>query len=118
MEFTREPDPQLGFVAWGWLTMGQLLSLGLVAAGVAVAFTRWIRPQHGRLLKFTEQILSADLRSASSLLDLAPTEFERRNFRDNNRFRALEQPRGPVQGFHTFQGWDGFPPILCQICHS
>ena len=26
VEFTRQPDPQLGFIAFRWLTMGQLLS--------------------------------------------------------------------------------------------
>jgi prolipoprotein diacylglyceryltransferase len=34
VEFTRQPDPQIGFIAFDWLTMGQLLSAGLVAAGV------------------------------------------------------------------------------------
>lgn len=33
-EFFRQPDPQLGFIAFGWLTQGQLLSLPLVFAGV------------------------------------------------------------------------------------
>ena len=33
VEFVREPDPQLGFVL-GWLTMGQILSLAQLAAGV------------------------------------------------------------------------------------
>jgi phosphatidylglycerol:prolipoprotein diacylglycerol transferase len=32
-EFFRQPDPQLGFLAWGWLTMGQLLSLPMIMAG-------------------------------------------------------------------------------------
>ena len=32
-EFARAPDDQLGFVALGWLTMGQLLSGLMVAAG-------------------------------------------------------------------------------------
>ena len=32
-EFFREPDPQLGFIAWDWLTMGQLLSLPMVVVG-------------------------------------------------------------------------------------
>lgn len=36
VEFTREPDPQLGFIALGWLTMGQLLSAALVFAGAAL----------------------------------------------------------------------------------
>jgi phosphatidylglycerol:prolipoprotein diacylglycerol transferase len=34
VEFVREPDAQLGYLAWGWLTMGQLLSLPLVALGL------------------------------------------------------------------------------------
>jgi phosphatidylglycerol:prolipoprotein diacylglycerol transferase len=33
VEFIREPDPQLGYLAFGWLTMGQLLSLPMVLAG-------------------------------------------------------------------------------------
>jgi phosphatidylglycerol:prolipoprotein diacylglycerol transferase len=37
-EFFREPDPQLGFL-WGGLTMGMLLSLPMIAAGVA--FVLW-----------------------------------------------------------------------------
>lgn len=35
VEYTREPDVQIGFIVGGWLTMGQLLSLTMVAAGVA-----------------------------------------------------------------------------------
>jgi phosphatidylglycerol---prolipoprotein diacylglyceryl transferase len=34
VEFTREPDSQLGFIAFGWLTMGQLLSFAIGVAGV------------------------------------------------------------------------------------
>lgn len=33
-EFVREPDAGIGFLAWDWLTMGQLLSLPLVALGL------------------------------------------------------------------------------------
>lgn len=33
-ELFRQPDPQLGFIAFGWLTQGQLLSLPLVIAGI------------------------------------------------------------------------------------
>ena len=33
VEFVREPDPQLGYLAFGWLTMGQLLSLPMIAVG-------------------------------------------------------------------------------------
>lgn len=34
VEFVRQPDPQLGYLAFGWLTMGQLLSLPLIVVGV------------------------------------------------------------------------------------
>lgn len=49
IEFVRQPDAQLGYLWGGWLTMGQVLSLPLIIAGVALlvyAFkTR--RPQEG-----------------------------------------------------------------------
>ncbi|HIR00672.1 MAG TPA: prolipoprotein diacylglyceryl transferase [Candidatus Aveggerthella stercoripullorum] len=35
-EFVREPDAQLGYLWGGWLTMGQLLSLPLVLAGICI----------------------------------------------------------------------------------
>lgn len=35
-EFTREPDAQLGFIAFGWLTMGQLLSIVIALVGLAL----------------------------------------------------------------------------------
>jgi len=40
VEFVRQPDAHLGFVL-GWLTMGQILSLAQVAAGLI--FWRWTR---------------------------------------------------------------------------
>ncbi|WP_148861805.1 prolipoprotein diacylglyceryl transferase [Marinobacter fonticola] len=33
-ELYRQPDAQLGYLAWNWLTMGQLLSLPMVLAGL------------------------------------------------------------------------------------
>jgi phosphatidylglycerol---prolipoprotein diacylglyceryl transferase len=36
MECFRQPDAQLGFLAWGWLTMGQLLSIPVILVGVIV----------------------------------------------------------------------------------
>jgi phosphatidylglycerol:prolipoprotein diacylglycerol transferase len=39
VEFVRVPDAQLGYLAFGWLTMGQLLSLPLVAVGL---FWLWL----------------------------------------------------------------------------
>ncbi|MDP1604606.1 MAG: prolipoprotein diacylglyceryl transferase [Legionella sp.] len=34
IEFFREPDVQLGFVAFDWLTMGQLLSIPMLLGGI------------------------------------------------------------------------------------
>ena len=39
VEFFRAPDPQLGYLAWHWLTMGQLLSLPMFGFG----FMLWWR---------------------------------------------------------------------------
>ena len=36
VEFVREPDLQLGFIAFDWLTMGQLLSVPLIIVGVVL----------------------------------------------------------------------------------
>ena len=36
VEFVREPDVQLGFVAFDWLTMGQILSLPLIITGIVL----------------------------------------------------------------------------------
>lgn len=34
IEFFRQPDPHLGFIAFNWLTMGQLLSVPMVVVGL------------------------------------------------------------------------------------
>lgn len=34
VEFVRVPDEQLGYLAFGWVTMGQVLSLPLIALGL------------------------------------------------------------------------------------
>ena len=49
VEFVREPDVQLGYLWGGWLTMGQVLSLPLVAVGIAVLVyaIRMKKPQQG-----------------------------------------------------------------------
>lgn len=36
IEFVREPDVQLGYLWGGWLTMGQVLSVPLIVAGIAL----------------------------------------------------------------------------------
>jgi phosphatidylglycerol:prolipoprotein diacylglycerol transferase len=44
VEFVREPDAQLGYLAFGWLTMGQVLSLPLIAIGL---FLFWLSRREG-----------------------------------------------------------------------
>lgn len=36
VEFFREPDPQIGYLAFGWLTKGQLLSLPMFIVGISL----------------------------------------------------------------------------------
>ncbi len=43
IEFTRQPDEQLGFIAFGWLTMGQLLSAALFVGGLLLWVLRGVR---------------------------------------------------------------------------
>ena len=38
IEFVREPDRHLGFIAFDWLTMGQLLSLPMILVGLLLLF--------------------------------------------------------------------------------
>jgi phosphatidylglycerol:prolipoprotein diacylglycerol transferase len=35
VEFLRLPDAHIGYLAWGWLTMGQLLSIPMILVGIA-----------------------------------------------------------------------------------
>ncbi len=41
-EMFREPDPQLGFL-WGGLTMGMLLSVPMIIAGLILIVLAWRR---------------------------------------------------------------------------
>ncbi|SIT72169.1 Prolipoprotein diacylglyceryl transferase [Ectothiorhodosinus mongolicus] len=43
VEFVREPDLHLGYLALGWLTMGQLLSLPMMLAGGLLLYTAYRR---------------------------------------------------------------------------
>ena len=45
IEFFREPDLHLGFVALNWMTMGQVLSAPLIAAGLILLILAYIKPQ-------------------------------------------------------------------------
>ncbi len=44
VEFVRQPDAQLGYLAFGWLTMGQVLSLPLIVVGVVLLTLAYGRP--------------------------------------------------------------------------
>lgn len=44
VEFVRQPDPQIGYLM-GWMTMGQLLCLGQIAAGLVLWY--WTRRRAG-----------------------------------------------------------------------
>lgn len=36
VEFVRLPDPQIGYLAFGWLTMGQVLSIPMLLFGIGI----------------------------------------------------------------------------------
>lgn len=49
VEFFRQPDAGIGYLAFGWLTMGMVLSLPMVAAGIwAIVRARTARKQTGQ----------------------------------------------------------------------
>lgn len=43
IEFFRQPDPQLGFIAFDWLTMGQLLSIPMILFGAWLMIAAYSR---------------------------------------------------------------------------
>jgi phosphatidylglycerol:prolipoprotein diacylglycerol transferase len=43
VEFVRLPDPQLGYIAFGWLTMGQALSLPMIGGGLVLLYFAYRR---------------------------------------------------------------------------
>ncbi len=43
VEFVRQPDGQLGFIAFDWLTMGQLLSAPMVLAGAIMLWLAYAK---------------------------------------------------------------------------
>ena len=47
-EFFRQPDSHLGFIAFEWLSMGQLLSLPMVIVGMIFIFYARTRDEPGR----------------------------------------------------------------------
>jgi len=44
-EFVRSPDAHIGYLAWGWLTMGQLLTVPMLLFGVLLMFLAYRKPQ-------------------------------------------------------------------------
>ncbi len=50
VEFVREPDAHIGYIAWDWLTMGQVLSLPMILAGlvlIGMGYKRYSIPMPG-----------------------------------------------------------------------
>jgi len=45
VEFVRMPDPQLGYLAFGWVTMGQVLSFPMILLGIGMMVTAYRRPK-------------------------------------------------------------------------
>lgn len=45
VEFVREPDSSIGFLAFGWVTMGQLLCLPMLLVGLLLMFRRTVLNQ-------------------------------------------------------------------------
>lgn len=43
VEFVRQPDAQLGYLAFNWLTMGQVLSFPMIIAGAALMLVAYRR---------------------------------------------------------------------------
>lgn len=48
IEFFREPDMDVGFVAFQWLTMGQLLSMPMIIGGILLLILAYSKPQSER----------------------------------------------------------------------
>jgi len=45
VEFVRLPDAHIGYLAWGWLTMGQVLSTPLILLGMALLWLAYRKPR-------------------------------------------------------------------------
>ena len=47
VEFVREPDDHIGYIAWGWLTQGQLLTVPMILGGIVLLVVAYQR--HGKV---------------------------------------------------------------------
>ena len=45
VEFVREPDAHIGYVAFGWLTMGHILTVPMIIAGIVMLWWAYGRQQ-------------------------------------------------------------------------
>lgn len=48
IEFVRRPDSDLGYLAFGWVTMGQVLSLPMILIGIYLLHLAYRSPKAGR----------------------------------------------------------------------
>jgi phosphatidylglycerol:prolipoprotein diacylglycerol transferase len=48
VEFVRVPDAQLGYLAWNWLTMGQVLCLPMIIGGLILIWLAYNRAAAGK----------------------------------------------------------------------
>lgn len=53
IEFVREPDEQIGYIAWGWLTKGQLLSLPMILLGLFLFAWGYRRKKYETISRFS-----------------------------------------------------------------
>ncbi|MFZ9034606.1 MAG: prolipoprotein diacylglyceryl transferase [Francisellaceae bacterium] len=47
-EFFRQPDPQMGYILFNWMTMGQILSLPMIIAGLIILLYLSFQPKPTR----------------------------------------------------------------------
>ena len=43
VEFVRQPDPHLNFIAFNWMTLGQLLSVPMIVAGLVIMWLAYAK---------------------------------------------------------------------------
>ena len=48
IEFVREPDAHIGYLAFDWVTMGMVLSLPMILAGILLLFFAYRKEDAGR----------------------------------------------------------------------
>ncbi len=61
VEFVREPDQQIGYLALGWVTMGQVLSAPMIIAGVVLLVLRCSAHRRRRATEASEMRQYLDL---------------------------------------------------------